>query len=582
MHACFHAALGDHPPRLVPLRDVVELAAVGFDVGVVVEFATIVRCEPVFRRAVHLVDAELGVRLEGPLPDWAPRLPAHTLRSLGAPRLRQRRPVLRRPGRRITVRHAHRSRSRLLRHRARVSHARLRARARGHVCPARGSGRASRTEVSAVMTENRVRFRTPWLDLFPGSGIAQPEKIGAPVWITAALVVFGLLVAIIVVMAVGGNREAYGLVITVPMLLLLTMLIARRLAIVDENPLLYPMIMAGLGLKLSGSFIRYWVASSFYGTGDFKDYDKWGRIISAGLHHGHLIGLRGRLAGTNFMRMVTGWIYFFTPAAHVVGLRRLQLAELHRDPLLLAGIPARRVTQARHHLSQVAAAAPFVALLAVVDRQGRVHAPRRRRRLVRSRVHPAQPDDVRDRRHVGRHRRHDHGPSALRACGLRRPRARDLDPADRGGFFRTVISLAFVIGLGAVVLQSASSFFGISAFNQSSIMKTLNDASAQSSEGGSVFTPVVVHSPARNSSRHGHRLVPTPALRGPFCPGDGHRTRGRGVDTPDDTRAALAYSDRCDTPRVGRTSCTRSEPCSSSSSRSRASRTSACWLASAG
>ena len=67
----------------------------------------------------------------------------------------------------------------------------------------------------------------------------------------------------------------------------------------------------------------------------------------------------------------------------------------------------------------------------------------------------------------------------------------------RGDFFRTIISLVFVVGLALVVVDAASSFFGISAFNQASVTKSLNDASAQSAEGGSKFNPVVVNSPAK-------------------------------------------------------------------------------------
>ena len=70
VHACFHAALGDFPPRLVPLRDVVELHEAGFDGAAVMDLIRSVRCESVLQRAVHLVDAELDIHLEGELPDW--------------------------------------------------------------------------------------------------------------------------------------------------------------------------------------------------------------------------------------------------------------------------------------------------------------------------------------------------------------------------------------------------------------------------------------------------------------------------------------------------------------------------------
>ena len=67
----------------------------------------------------------------------------------------------------------------------------------------------------------------------------------------------------------------------------------------------------------------------------------------------------------------------------------------------------------------------------------------------------------------------------------------------RGGIVQTVVSVVFVVALGFVVVQSASSFFGISAFNQASVEKALNDASAQTGQGGSQFTPVIVNSPIK-------------------------------------------------------------------------------------
>jgi hypothetical protein len=73
VHACFHAALGNHPPRLVPLRDIVQLHTAGLDTGAVVAMFTSARCESVCRRALDLVAAELEVHLEGPIPAWAGR-----------------------------------------------------------------------------------------------------------------------------------------------------------------------------------------------------------------------------------------------------------------------------------------------------------------------------------------------------------------------------------------------------------------------------------------------------------------------------------------------------------------------------
>jgi hypothetical protein len=71
VHACFHAALGDNPPRLVPLRDIAELLSVGVDADQVIDLVSAVKCETVIQRAIDLLEAELGVRLEGRIPDWA-------------------------------------------------------------------------------------------------------------------------------------------------------------------------------------------------------------------------------------------------------------------------------------------------------------------------------------------------------------------------------------------------------------------------------------------------------------------------------------------------------------------------------
>jgi hypothetical protein len=71
LHACFHAALGDNPPRFVPVRDVVECFRIGIDDEAVIDIAQAVSCGAVVQRAVSLADELLGVALEGVLPDWA-------------------------------------------------------------------------------------------------------------------------------------------------------------------------------------------------------------------------------------------------------------------------------------------------------------------------------------------------------------------------------------------------------------------------------------------------------------------------------------------------------------------------------
>jgi hypothetical protein len=71
VHACFHAALGDMPPRLVPLRDIVECYRAGVDEATVIEIATSAHCQVVFQRAIALVNLILHVHIDGVIPSWA-------------------------------------------------------------------------------------------------------------------------------------------------------------------------------------------------------------------------------------------------------------------------------------------------------------------------------------------------------------------------------------------------------------------------------------------------------------------------------------------------------------------------------
>ena len=58
-----------------------------------------------------------------------------------------------------------------------------------------------------------------------------------------------------------------------------------------------------------------------------------------------------------------------------------------------------------------------------------------------------------------------------------------------------IMSILFVILATFVVVKVASSFFGIQAFNRTSIQAQINDTSAITGQGGSAFSPVTVNSP---------------------------------------------------------------------------------------
>ncbi|MGH9178433.1 MAG: nucleotidyltransferase family protein [Acidimicrobiales bacterium] len=76
LNVCAHAALGDVPPRLVPLRDIAEILLVGgrLDVQRVIRLAERWRAEIVVARALELCRDTLGLSASTTLTDWAGRL----------------------------------------------------------------------------------------------------------------------------------------------------------------------------------------------------------------------------------------------------------------------------------------------------------------------------------------------------------------------------------------------------------------------------------------------------------------------------------------------------------------------------
>ncbi|HEX2699643.1 MAG TPA: nucleotidyltransferase family protein [Acidimicrobiales bacterium] len=72
LHACYHAALGDVTPRLVPLRDVAQMLLDGrLDLDLVRYLSSTWRANVVTARAVRLAWTRLGLDVETPFSTWA-------------------------------------------------------------------------------------------------------------------------------------------------------------------------------------------------------------------------------------------------------------------------------------------------------------------------------------------------------------------------------------------------------------------------------------------------------------------------------------------------------------------------------
>jgi hypothetical protein len=72
LHACFHAVLGDNPPRLAPLRDVAQMhLARPLDVDLTRRLSSSWAADAVIARAVLMAADVLGLETDGPLTPWA-------------------------------------------------------------------------------------------------------------------------------------------------------------------------------------------------------------------------------------------------------------------------------------------------------------------------------------------------------------------------------------------------------------------------------------------------------------------------------------------------------------------------------
>jgi hypothetical protein len=74
LHACYAAAFGDWPPRLISLRDLAQI--VHREQPILTDVLLMARawqCEPIVARAVTLAWEQLGLERRSPLVDWAHR-----------------------------------------------------------------------------------------------------------------------------------------------------------------------------------------------------------------------------------------------------------------------------------------------------------------------------------------------------------------------------------------------------------------------------------------------------------------------------------------------------------------------------
>ncbi len=143
--------------------------------------------------------------------------------------------------------------------------------------------------------------------LKPATGAARGPAWVAPAGIVMAVAYFGGL---------GwsmdhASYDVWGALLLAPVLVLLTVPLARRAARREEDRTMVVLIVSAIVLKLVGSYVRYLVAFDLYdGVADAAAYHEWGVRVSETIRGGSWDLDVGRDAtSTGFIRLFTGYVY---------------------------------------------------------------------------------------------------------------------------------------------------------------------------------------------------------------------------------------------------------------------------------
>jgi hypothetical protein len=136
------------------------------------------------------------------------------------------------------------------------------------------------------------------------------------------LALSGLLLVALLWTLTNADYDVSGAVIIAPILLLLTLPLARHVARIDGDPVMVRIIMLALVLKLLAAVVRYLVAFEVYdGSADAAVYIREGGLYADQIRQGNLTYVQGSGGsdGTHFIRQVTGYVFAVTGTTAIGG-----------------------------------------------------------------------------------------------------------------------------------------------------------------------------------------------------------------------------------------------------------------------
>jgi hypothetical protein len=325
-------------------------------------------------------------------------------------------------------------------------------------------------------------------------------RAGLPGWLFAgsvfAIGTYGMLLLVALVDPEPDNLAA---LVIAPLLVVLTIPIAVRIARTDGDPTVVMLLVVAVALKLTGALLRYYVAIDLYGgLADAASYHEAGALFAPTFRSLNFDVEAGKIPGTGFVEVVTGVVYAITGASRLGGFfvyswfgligqilcwRAFKMAvpggDSRRYALLILFLPSMlywpsSIGKEGWMLLTIGLTAYGVARLLTGRSLG----------ITLTAVGIAGVTMVRP--HIALVLL----ASLLAALLLKRPESGStLAPVVR------LVSIGAVLAITLAVVGQTESFFGVSSLNQESVQTTITDTEETTAQGGSSFTPVSVNTP---------------------------------------------------------------------------------------
>jgi hypothetical protein len=136
----------------------------------------------------------------------------------------------------------------------------------------------------------------------------------------AVIPIFLVLVVGTLALVFSSSYDTWGALLVAPVLILVSLPVLTRQARREGDPSVFYLLVLALLLKLAGALVRHFVAFDIYGgVADAADYDQWGTRLAEQFHAGIFHTGLDSLAGTDFIRFLTGLIYTITGPTQLGG-----------------------------------------------------------------------------------------------------------------------------------------------------------------------------------------------------------------------------------------------------------------------